>query len=68
MFGGLSDVFPIEAAGWAEQAGVKPADCLGFKLERNGIRAEVVLVREGASYRVVRCNNVKQMAMTTRHT
>jgi len=31
-------------------------------MEHAGIRAEVVLVREGNVYRVLRCNNVKQMA------
>ena len=61
-FGPLNQVFPKEGEIWARQAGLKPEDCLAFKMERTGIRAEVVLVHEGQSYRVVRCNNVKQMA------
>ena len=61
-FGPLADLFPAEAKNWAELAGVKVEDCVAFKMERSGIRAEVVLVRDGEIYRVVRCNNVKQMA------
>lgn len=61
-FGSLQESFPAEAASWAAQAGVKPEDCVGFRLEWDSIRAEVVLVREGDDYRVVRCNNVKQLA------
>lgn len=71
-FGPLKKIFPAEAEGWARQAGVYPEECVAFKLERNGLRAEVVLVliptygaqpstREN-SYRIVRVNNVKQMA------
>ena len=36
--------------------------CVAFRLEQDNIRAEVILVREGNTHRVVRCNNVKQMA------
>jgi len=61
-FGPLQELFPQEAATWAAQAGVKPEDCVAFRMERDSIRAEVVLVREGNTHRVVRCNNVKQMA------
>jgi hypothetical protein len=61
-FGPLSKEFPNEAGRWAEQAGVKPEDCVAFKMQRDGVRAEVVLVHEGNSYRILRCNNVKQMA------
>jgi hypothetical protein len=68
-FGPLSQVFPDEAATWAAQAGVKPEDCVAFKLERNGVRAEVVLVIKSgvqsseSTVRIVRCNNVKQLAL-----
>ena len=61
-FGPLTELFPKEASRWAEQAGAKPNDCVAFKMERAGIRAEVVLLREGQGFRIVRCNNVKQMA------
>jgi hypothetical protein len=61
-FGDLKSLFPNEAAAWCRRAGVNADDCVAFKMERAGIRAEVVLVREGQTYRVVRCNNVKQMA------
>ena len=61
-FGTLREIFPDKAAQWAGQAGVKIDDCVAFKAERNGIQAEAVLVREGNSYRIVRCNNIKQLA------
>ena len=67
-FGSLTNIFPTEAARWSTSAGVKLDDCVAFKMERNGIRAEVVLVKESKpespnpAFRVVRCNNVKQMA------
>lgn len=73
-FGPLKKLFPAEAEGWARQAGVYPEECVAFKLERNGLRAEVVLVliptygvqspKREKSYRIVRVNNVKQMAET----
>lgn len=66
-FGSLEKIFPDEAAAWCKLINVNPDDCVAFKMERYGIRAEVVLVREGEAYRVVRCNNVKQMAMEERH-
>lgn len=61
-FGPLKSVFPKEAAAWCQQAGLNIDHCVAFKLERHGLRGEVVLVQEGKTYRVVRCNNVKQMA------
>lgn len=62
-FGTLSDLFPAEASTWAEQAGVKPEDCVAFKLDNNGSRSEVVLVRNNENFHIVRCNNVKQLAI-----
>ncbi len=67
-FGSLTNLFPAEAKIWAEQAGVNPEDCVAFKLERNGLRAEVVLAYDSAlrapnsALKIVRCNNVKQLA------
>ena len=61
-FGLAKSIFPAEFAGWCRRAGVDPDNCVAFKMERSGVRAEVLLVREGQNYRVVRCNNVKQMA------
>jgi len=81
-YGPLKKLFPAEAEAWAKQAGVNPEDCVALKLERHGLRAEVVLVKPSplnslsrqseatagqpstakAPYRVVRVNNVKQMA------
>ena len=72
QFGPLTNLFPTEAKAWAKQAGVKAEDCVALKLERNGLRTEVVLVKPStlnsqpstreASYRIVRVNNVKQLA------
>jgi hypothetical protein len=71
-FGALKEVFPVEADGWVAQAGVKLEDYVAFRLERNGLRTEVVLACTSDSppathhsprhtYRIVRCNNVKQL-------
>ena len=69
QFGPLTNIFPVEAAGWAKQVGVPTKECIAFKLERNGQRAEVVLWQQATlnpnqppSLRLVRCNNVKQLA------
>ena len=62
QFGRLNEIFPGEAERWAEQAGVKVDDCVAFCAERNGIRAEAVLLMRGTSGMVVRINNVKQLA------
>jgi hypothetical protein len=62
VFGPLADVFPEEGKRWADNARVPLADCVAFRMERNNIRAEVVLHQTPAGYRILRCNNVKQMA------
>ncbi len=74
-FGPLATVFAAEAEGWAKQGGVKVEDCVAFKLERNGLRAEVVLAAGtplaprlsplATSMRILRCNNVKQLALSS---
>ena len=70
-YGSLTNIFPAEAKTWSNQAGVNADDCVALKLERNGLRAEVVLVRitdasnPSAKFRIVRCNNVKQMAFAS---
>jgi hypothetical protein len=66
-FGSLTNIFPAEAARWSAQAGAKPEDCVAFRMERAGIRAEVVLQRAGQTFRIVRCNNVSQMAVNSNH-
>jgi hypothetical protein len=62
-FGPLKTIFPDEATVWCSQAGVNVDDCVAFKMERAGIRAEVVMLHEGQTYRILRCNNVRQMAL-----
>ena len=62
QFGLAKSIFPDEYASWCQQAGIDADNCVAFKMERAGIRAEILLVHEGQNYRVVRCNNVKQMA------
>ena len=71
-FGALRELFPQEAEAWASQANVRAEDCVAFKAERNRLRVEVVLAKPsplapqlaagGTLYRIVRCNNVKQLA------
>ena len=61
-FGPLAEIFPDEALRWADAAKVRVGDCVAFRIERNGVRAEVVLLQTASGFRVVRCNNVKQMA------
>ncbi len=71
-YGPLRKLFHAEAEAWATQAGVNPDECVAFKLDHNALRAEVVLVKPStlhpqpstgeAPYRIVRVNNVKQMA------
>lgn len=61
--GPLQKLVTAEAASRTGQAGVKPEDCVAFCLERDTMTAEVVLVRAGDTFRVVRCNNnVEQLA------
>ncbi len=66
QFGGLKSVFPSEADTWSSLAGVRADDCVAFRMERGGVRAEVILLHQGGIYRIVRCNNVKQMAIVGR--
>lgn len=71
-YGPLRKLFPAEAEAWAKSAGVIADDCVAFKLERNGLRAEVILLNPSRSkahpsaspptYRVVRINNLRQLA------
>jgi hypothetical protein len=63
VFGSLLQIFPAEAERWAEAAKLPVSECVAFRLERAGIRAEVVLHQTPAGFRVLRCNNVKQMAL-----
>ena len=62
QFGPLAAVFPAEAQPWAEAARVRVEDCVAFRMERDGLRAEVVLHQTPEGFRIVRCNNVRQMA------
>lgn len=63
-FGPLREVFPEEANRWAEFFAVDPAHCLAFRLERAGIRAELVLYSTEEGLRILRCNNIKALADT----
>jgi hypothetical protein len=67
-FGPLKEIFPAEAARWAQMTGVKVDDCVAFRLDQVGLRTEVVLVGESprnasniprSPLRIVRCNNVR---------
>jgi hypothetical protein len=61
-FGTLKEIFPQEAEKWAEQAGVNAQDCLAFRLDRNGLTAELVVLRNEPFGKIVRCNNISQLA------
>jgi hypothetical protein len=61
-FGPLLALFPDDGSRWAAQGGVNPQECVAFKLERVGLRTEVVLHKDGSQHRLVRCNNVRQLA------
>lgn len=62
QFGPLREVFPAEVDRWAKAFGVNPDHCVAFRMEKDGLRAELVILQQGDSFRVLRCNNVKQMA------
>ena len=64
-FGALREIFPAEAAAWAAAFSVSADECVAFRMEKNGIRAEVVLLQTADGFRILRCNNVKQMASAT---
>ena len=66
QFGPLLELFPLEAAVWASQAGVRPQDCVAFKATQSGIDTEVVLHVHEKACRIVRCNNVKQLAVASK--
>lgn len=61
-FGLLREVFPDEAEAWAKAFSVNADDCVAFSMQRNGLRAELVLWNNNGEFRVLRCNNVRQMA------
>ena len=66
-FGPLSEMFPEHAQQWATQAGVRVEQCVAFRANRAGITAEAVLFKldgspGGRHYRVIRCNNIKQLS------
>ena len=44
-YGSLAEIFPEDASRWAESASLRVEDCVAFKLERNGMRCEVILAR-----------------------
>jgi hypothetical protein len=63
QYGPLIAVFPEEATNWAQRFGVEIDDCVAFRAERNGLRAEVVILGSGPTGKILRCNNVKQLAL-----
>jgi hypothetical protein len=62
-YGALTEVFPDEAQRWSELFGVKAADCVAFRAEKNGLRAEVVICTNGPMPKIMRVNNVRQLAL-----
>lgn len=61
-FGPLPEVFPDKADVWTKPHGIAAEDCVAFRASRDGLTAELVLLRFQGGYRIVRCNNVKQLA------
>lgn len=61
-FGRLPEVFPESSSRWTEDSGVRPEDCLAWRMERGGITAEVVYASSPQGFRFLRINNVAQMA------
>lgn len=61
-YGPLTEIFPAKGEKWVNQLGVNADACVAFRAERDGIRAELVLLVTNGSYRILRCNNVKQLA------
>ena len=62
-YGPLAEVFPDNGSKWAKQFGVDAEDCVAFKTVKGNLIAELVLHNEGTRYRILRCNNVKQLAI-----
>ena len=62
-FGPLAEVFPEDFEKWATALNVDPTACVAFRLDKGAIRAELVLRKDGTYYRIVRCNNVAQLAL-----
>jgi hypothetical protein len=64
-YGALQEIFPNEATPWAKSFDVNPEDCVAFRLNRNDLTAELVLHRQtDGSFRVLRCNDIRQLANT----
>jgi hypothetical protein len=61
QFGPLRMIFPEQADRWAKLFQINAEDCVAFKMQRNGITAQLVLVKQKNEFRILRCNNVKQM-------
>lgn len=61
-FGPLNELFPTEARTWASSVNVNPDDCVAFRIDQNGIRTEVVLLKERNTFRLIRCNNVRDLS------
>lgn len=61
-FGPLLDVFPNRGKTWAEKAGVPVDECVAFRLEQNGVVAELVIHQQGGIQRIIRANDIKQLA------
>lgn len=59
-FGSLTEIFPDEGVRWAAIAGVDPAACVAFKLERNGFVAEAAVATNGI-HKTIRLNNVRRL-------
>ena len=62
-FGSLREMFPAEAEAWTKPHGINPGECVAFRASRDSLQAELVLHVTQSGYRIIRCNNVRQLGL-----
>lgn len=62
-FGPLREMFPAEAEAWTKPHGINPGECVAFRASKDSLPAELVLHVTQSGYRIVRCNNIRQLAL-----
>jgi hypothetical protein len=62
-FGPLNTLFPDQASAWLQPYGLSSDACVAFRLKRGQLTAELVLHRQpNGSYKVIRANDIRQLA------
>ena len=62
-YGQLREMFPAQAEAWTKPHGINPGECVAFRASRGNLHVELVLHVTQSGYRIVRCNNVRQLAL-----